>query len=353
MKFPACVFLIIVFAQSVYGQERPCDSTFNDRSRYIKFYWANDALKLRGITDRYFTNGNSLEYYFLPDNPGFIEKLFFRMPCSSTRNNNFAVGLNIQMYTPQDITTTEIQEGDRPYAGLAYLSFKCISNEFATADRITTEYSIGVIGEYSYQKEVQTWFHELIDSDKPMGWKNQIRNDLAVNIRVDYEKGVFRPSKNLEALGVVEANFGTVTNYMGLGSIIRLGSFNDYFINELGLRAGQEKFERYRNRTNNFQTRKVFPENLRRNWQFFFFIKATGRIVIDNSLLQGGVFNYENSPYRIGSDDLNRFYLNAEFGVNVTYRGVGLIYSQHFRTAEFRSAFDAHWGSVAVIVRLR
>jgi hypothetical protein len=138
---------------------------------------------------------------------------------------------------------------------------------------------------------------------------------------------------------------------MGVGSIIRIGSFNDYFINELGVRTNQEKFERYQDRTNHFKTRRVFTQNLQRNWQFYFYIKATGRIVIDNSLLQGGPFSYEKSPYRIGADELNRFYLNAEFGLNITYKGVGLVYAQHFRTAEFENAFDAHWGSVAVIVR--
>lgn len=347
--------LITLFdAAIVTGQgEGDCLETSNDVASYVKFSWANDALKLRGITDRYFTNGNSLEVYFLPARSLFIEKLFFRMPCSPTRNNNFGVGFNMHMFTPQDITVPAIQVGDRPYAGLAYLSFKCISNEFATADRVTTEYSIGVIGKRSYQKEIQTWFHEIIDSPKPMGWDNQIGDDLAVNIKVDYEKGVFRPNKNLEMIGMIESNFGTITNFVGIGPIIRLGSFNDYFMNELGLKAHKKKFERYCHHTNGFTTRKIFTENLRRNWQVYSFIRATGRVVIDNSLLQGGPFNYDSSPYRIDSDDLKRFYVNAEFGVNVTYRGVGIIYSQHFRTAEFRNAFDATWGSVYVTVRLQ
>ena len=195
--------IICISFQCVFGQEGDCLETSNDKASYVKFSWANDALKLRGITDRYFTNGNSLEVYFLPARSLFIEKLFFRMPCSPTRNNNFGVGFNMHMFTPQDITVSTIQVGDRPYAGLAYFSFKCISNEFATADRVTTEYSVGVIGKRSYQKEIQTWFHRVIDLPKPMGWDNQIGDDLAVNIKVDYEKGVFRPNKNLEVIGMI------------------------------------------------------------------------------------------------------------------------------------------------------
>lgn len=348
------ISLILLFAfLNGLSQEQPCTTTFNDRSRYIKFGWANDALKLRGITDRYFTNGNSLEYFYLPKNPAKFERIFLRMPCTSTRNNNFAVGFHMQMFTPTDISLVAIDSGNRPYAGWAYVSLKCISNEFSNSDRITTEYSIGIIGEHSYQKEVQTWFHKIIGSQKPMGWGNQIHDDIALNVKVDYEKGLLRPNKNIEMIGLVEANFGTVTNFMGLGSTIRLGSFNDYFINELGLRADSTKFVRYEKETKDFTSRKVFRQNLLRKLQFYFFIRNSLRVVIDNSLLQGGLFNYDESPYVLSSDEIKRFYFNAEFGVNITYKGVGIIYSQHFRTAEFKNAFDTNWGSATAVFRIK
>lgn len=74
-----------------------------------------------------------------------------------------------------------------------------------------------------------------------MGWHNQLKDDLALNMKVDYEKLIAMPNKNAEIIGLVEANFGTVTNFMGLGSTVRIGAFNDYFINELGLRIDTAK----------------------------------------------------------------------------------------------------------------
>lgn len=337
---------------------RSTEGPMIDRSKYIKFTWANDALTTRGITDRYFTNGNTLEYYYVPRRPERYQKIFFRLPDNSpTRNNNFAISLTSNMYTPKDISNAEVDSTDRPYAGWLSFSVKCISNEFATSERLTTEYSIGIMGPHAYQKEIQTWFHELIDSQKPMGWHNQISDDIAVNMRVDYEKGLLRPLRNLEVIGLIEANFGSITNYMGIGSTIRIGSFNDYFINELGLRtitkSDSSKLLAYKAQTNGFKTRKTFEENLIRNTQFFLFVRWSGRAVIDNALLQGGLINWDKCPYVLKSDQIDRFYFNAEFGLNITYRGVGVVLSQLFRTSEFSGAFETRWGAITVVFRIR
>jgi lipid A 3-O-deacylase len=364
MKYATALLIgVCCCSELLYGQDVPDqhipdivehEDVFDDRSKYIKFSWANDALKVRGITDRYFTNGNVLEYFYLPTNPASYERLFLRMPKTPTRNNNFAVSLSSNMYTPTDITMSAIDSTDRPYAGWLSLGVKCISNELKSGERLTTEYSLGIIGEHAFQKEIQTWFHQQIDSDRPEGWGNQIRDDIALNVRVDYEKGLLRPNKNIEVIGLVEANVGTVTNYMGLGSTIRIGSFNDYFLNELGVRTDpdSEKYRQYKEHTDNFKSRIFFPENLRRKIQCFAFIKSSARVVIDNSLLEGGVINWNKSPYRIDSDKIKRFYFNAEFGVQFVWNRLGIVYSQLLRTAEFEGAFDSRWGSATIIYRV-
>lgn len=307
---------------------------------YIRFSWANDALKLRGITDRYFTNGNTLEYFFTPGNPDRWAKLFLKMPDSVSRNNSFAVSVSQSMFTPTDISKSEILLNDRPYAGWLYVSIKCISNSYEVAQRFTTEYSVGLIGPNARQKEVQTWFHKsVVPSTKPMGWDNQIANDIGLNVRADYERGLNLPSPYMEMIGLVESNFGTVTNYMGLGSMIRIGRFNDYFTNELGLRDI--------NKTD--VTKTLNRQRFNRNLQLFLAVRASMRAVIDNSLLQGGIFSYDSSPYRLSSDDIKRFYFHGEFSLNIIFKGVGFIYAQNFRTPEFNGAVDTTWGSVTLI----
>jgi hypothetical protein len=66
------------------------------------------------------------------------------------------------MYTPEDLSRQEIIIGDRPYAGLAMLALSGVSNDFATGQRITTEYGIGVMGPAARQEQVQTEFHQWL-----------------------------------------------------------------------------------------------------------------------------------------------------------------------------------------------
>jgi lipid A 3-O-deacylase len=307
------LFSLSLFAQSYKGESK--------NSQYIRLNLENDFLLLRDKTDRYFTNGTRLEYLTAAntDKPSRFEEIIPKL-----RNADTYLGLSIasNMYTPKNKSAEAIVYGDRPYAGWAYIGFMGISNSKSNATRLKTEYSLGAIGPITQQEKIQTSMHKLVDRPVSMGWKNQIANDIAANVFFSAEKRVIKPLDYLDVLGHVETNIGTVTNYMGLGGLVRVGWFEDYFKN-------------------------VMPISTTKDWQAFIFARPTMRVVMDNSLLQGGVFNYYNSPYVIPRDDLKHAYFETAFGYSLSYRSFNMTYSQNFRTSEFKDAKTMFWGGMA------
>ncbi len=289
--------------------------------QFIRLNIENDMLVLREKTDRYFTSGTRLEYLTAANTskPSRLEEIIPKL-----REGDTYLGLSFaaNMYTPKDHSTEAIVFGDRPYAGWAYIGFTGISNSETKATRLKTEYSLGAIGPVTQQEKMQTGLHKLVDRPLPKGWKNQIANDIAANVFFSAEKRVAKPTEYLDVLGLVETNIGTVTNYMGLGGLVRVGWFEDYFKN-------------------------VMPLSTKKDWQAFIFTRPTMRVVMDNSLLQGGVFNYYNSPYVIPRDDLKHIYMETAFGYSMTYRNFNMTYSQNFRTSEFKDAKTMFWGAMA------
>ncbi len=264
-----------------------------------------------------------------------------------TRANNFAAFAGMEMYTPIDIKASNIQVNDRPYAGLMYAGIKCISNDFNTARRLTTAYYLGVLGESAKQKQVQKGIHDRLNYTDPKGWDNQIRNDLALNIKIDFEQLIAAPTSRLELIGLSEINLGSVSNFGGLGTLFRIGRLTDYFYNESGITNGRRtrRCRQCSDRTN------YFSNNLSRNFQLYVFFKTSFRVVMDNSLLEGGWFSHDSSPHTITSDKVKRFYGNAEAGATINYKGFALTFSQLFRTPEFDDAFTTRWGSITLTVR--
>ncbi len=293
--------------------------------QYLRLDIQNDMLVPLEKTDRYFSSGLKLDYFFMknPDAKFPLGKIFPR-----TKKGDLYMGLTVSsnMYTPADKSEV-LEPGDRPYAGWLYLGAIGVSNDIKNETRYTTEYSLGVIGPAAMQEAMQRRMHKLISRPMPKGWdKYQIANDIAINLSFTGEKRFAKPSDNLELFGLIETNVGTVTNYMGIGGMMRIGWFDDYFKNIVPLKD--------------------------KGWQLFVFARPVVRVVMDNALLQGGFFNYNKSPYTVSKDDLNRVYFDTEFGYGVSFRKFNITYSQNIRTPEFRGAENMHWGALTVTTAL-
>ncbi len=291
------------------------------QTQYFRLKIENDMLVYREKTDRYFSSGLKINY-ISDEKVGSSNLLSKIFPKLKGGNNHYGYSLASNMFTPANNSEAIIQ-GDRPYCGWAYLGFTNTSNDGKNGMRFSTEYSIGAIGPITQQEFLQKTMHKIIERPQPKGWKNQIANDLAVTLNFVGEKYIIKPLDNVELIGVIETNIGTVTNYMGFGVMLRVGWFENYF-------------------------KKIMPISNQKNWQAFAFARPVMRIIADNALLQGGIFNYYNSPYVISRDEIKHLYMETEFGYSLSYKNVNLTYSQNFRTSEFIDAKNMFWGAVTI-----
>lgn len=323
-----------------------------DNSTYLRFVGENDFFKLREGTDRYFTNGERMDVFFASRYEPFLEKVFPTFCESPWRTNEYGASIGLNMYTPTDITQPIPDSTDRPYAGWAYLAVRSISTDLFHKRRLICDYSFGVIGPAAQQEAVQKWVHKAIDSPDPKGWDRQIRNDVAVNVGITYESELFHPVRQLQIIGSLEGSVGTVTNYLGIGGTFRFGTMNDHFVQEFGLRDVDSAYGATFDSLMIGSPHYVFQQNTRRRFQLFFFIKPYARAVLDNSLLEGGWSSWSNSPHIVPADRIERFVVGAEYGVQVVTGGIGIAYTQSFRSPEFEGARYSHWGGIALTVRL-
>jgi lipid A 3-O-deacylase len=292
---------------------------------YARVQIENDMLIARHKTDRYFSSGVRLDYLFVknPTAQSWLSKLFPRL---QNADNFVGFTASSSMYTPAN-KAEQVIVGDRPYAGWLHGGVYHISNSAASATRFKTEYTVGVIGKAAMQEEMQKNWHQVINRPQPLGWDNQIASDVALTVNFKGEKRLLQPAEHVDLIGFAEANIGTVMNYGGVGGMMRLGWFEDYFANILPL-----------------------SKNAHKSWQAFVFIRPSVRIVADNALLQGGIFTYDKSPYVIQRDDLARYYMETEFGYSLSYRNINMTYSQSIRTPEFNGARNMFWGGLSCSV---
>jgi lipid A 3-O-deacylase len=316
------LFFYVSLQNTAFAQVKYENQAQESVPRYIHFGVENDMLVPRDKTDRYFSSGTRLEYSMLqtPYTNRNLQKIFLKL-----KDAELYMGLLVManMYTPSNLSEKP-PVGDRPYAGWLCVGMKGISNSFVQATRFNTEYTLGVIGPASLQGTFQKEFHKIVGRPEPKGWDNQIPNDLALNLSFVGEKRIVRPAENVDLMGILELNIGTVSNYMGFGAMLRVGWFDDYFKN-------------------------IFQVDGNNPWQIFAFARPLVRIVADNSLLQGGLFSYRDSPYRIPKDDLKRYYMETEFGYGISYHKFNFTYSQCVRTAEFEGAKNMYWGKMSFV----
>lgn len=295
------------------------DLAFVSTNRYFGVNFDNDIFN---NTDYYYTNGIRISY---------VSAVFASSPLawpmlpyhkSSMNYHGMAIVQN--MYTPTNPDTSNIIEGDRPFAAYLYLGHFKNSLSKLKRYRQYSELQIGLIGPGSLGGLVQSQIHEI----PPLGWEAQIQNDLVLNYTALVEKGIYNPAHfdlNLFAQGRI----GSLYNDLAGGLRIRAGKLNPYFS-----MPGLAKEESAEGST-----------SLR--WQYGIFATAKVSAVIYNATLQGGMFNKSNA-YTIAASDLERLVFTGSVGIYFAYRQLGFTYEQFYNTPEFRNALHHRWGHINI-----
>ncbi|MEJ2764897.1 lipid A deacylase LpxR family protein [Photobacterium sp. MCCC 1A19761] len=85
-----------------------------------------------------------------------------------------------QVWTPATLDSTIPLAGERPYAGLLFVETALY--QFSVTHTESLQVMLGTLGPHARAEQGQTLIHELIGSDKPMGWDYQVDNQLVLNL---------------------------------------------------------------------------------------------------------------------------------------------------------------------------
>lgn len=88
-----------------------------------------------------------------------------------------------EMHTPDDISNPAPPATDQPYAGVLYLDSILAARGHGWEHRWSLR--LGVVGPASQADDTQTWFHDLIGVDEPMGWDRQLPDEPLLNVGYD------------------------------------------------------------------------------------------------------------------------------------------------------------------------
>ena len=158
--------------------------------------------------------------------PGFLARL---MMWSMPDNNGSALDVDIgtigqTMITPDDIEEDPpiLPPDDLPYGGLLFYADTFVRVHENHAD--STSVTIGVVGEYSFAEDAQKFVHDVIDSDEPCCWDEQLDDEIVFNVsRGRVWKAWESDSDNADFLLTADLQLGTITTQAGAGFMVRYG----------------------------------------------------------------------------------------------------------------------------------
>ncbi len=294
----------------------------------------NDILDV-GASDRHYTNGLLFSYQTGENRvwswlDGWARRHYFPDPDVRLRAG-LAVGHNL--YTPEDISTPELVVDDRPYAAWLHVDLSLVGQ---TDDLLRTlQLSFGIVGPAAKGEEFQKWVHQIIDSPEPMGWDNQLNNELTLMLVFEQKWRNIHSPGFLSGLGLdVDLSphgsmaLGNVFTYGGVGGTVRLGQ-------------GLEK---------DFGPPRIQPAPPGSGFcapvggfGWYLFGGLDGRLMLHNIFLDGNTFSDSHSVEK------NLLVGDLVGGVAVTGLGTRLGFTYVVRSPEFKGQSGAdRFGSLAM-----
>jgi hypothetical protein len=291
---------------------------------YFRFMYENDFFS---ATDRYYTQGIQVTFiHRLVKYSPFSKTL---IPLSKNARNYYGIQARQDCFTPRSIRHEGIFYGERPFCATAFISHTLRSLDPVKKQSLHTQLDIGGLGPCARCEDEQKAIHKALVNIYPLGWENQVHNDLILNYRASFEKGIIN-TRSFELMGITAARLGTLYTDLGLGVHMRLGKMNPYF-NNLGL------------------SKSTVNKKSNQPFLIYAFIKGNARLIAYNATLQGGLFNTA-SPYTLASDRISRVVIDGTGGIVIAYKQVSLEYSKAYITSEFKGGLDHGWGRCFITV---
>jgi lipid A 3-O-deacylase len=309
-------FLLFFFVSFIaIGQKIDHLVSYRDMAsdHYFRFNYDNDYF---AASDRDYTQGYNLELVtrFFKKNP--VNFLFYK-----PKESVYKYGLSIEHigFTPDEYESPEIQVGDRPFAAAIMLKSFMVATDTARNNRISQSFSLGMIGPAAFGREMQTEIHEATGNKIPLGWRNQIQNDVVINYRVDFEKQLLNYKKYFTLQSNSTLQLGTLFTNASTGINMTAGWLENPFTDN---RKGQ-------------------------GFQFYLYAQSRASLIGYDATLQGGLFT-NDSPYVISNNQLERVTAQLDYGLVMKAGAVYLEYSRVVSSKEFETGRNAKWGGIKI-----
>jgi lipid A 3-O-deacylase len=284
----------------------------------LSFRYDNDFF---AATDRYYTQGVFLSC---------VHPVIARSPSSyllaRLKDPDKAfdrITLEQEVYTPRSIRYNEgnIYYGERPFTAFFLLSHTKQTTQLAKKISLRSQLDLGFMGPSALGEQEQKGIHKALNNIEPLGWENQLSDDIIVNYRVSLSKVIVQ-SKFLQVMGDLTARAGSLFTDAGIGMRMRIGD------------AGVFPFYN----SSPYKNKGV---------RIFFSPAVSARAVAYNATLQGGLFN-RNNIYTLSSDELSRLIFQASASVAISYYKVCIGFSRSYISKEFANGLDHGWGSCMI-----
>jgi lipid A 3-O-deacylase len=130
-----------------------------------------------------------------------------------------------RMYTPEDVTRSDLIEDDRPYAGVmtAGLGF-----HFRSGNSMDTlRFEAGIVGPHSYAGDIQKLLHRAFHWTFPEGWAHQLKDELVLGLEFDRRQRLRAASGaaglDWELIGHLGGSLSNLLTCFGGGLEVRAG----------------------------------------------------------------------------------------------------------------------------------
>ncbi|KKN83321.1 hypothetical protein LCGC14_0300700 [marine sediment metagenome] len=263
-----------------------CAAQGQTETDWIQLNWENDFF---AGEDNGYTNGTGVSWgrrgleqfdgQSLPGWLGFLaEKTYLANFSGRQRAVSYTLGQ--AMYTPTDIEQTQLIENDRPYAGLLVWGASLYAFDEEVSDRLSL--MLGVVGPAAGAKHTQKLIHDVVGSDTPQGWGNQLDNEPVFSVeaqrlwRVEQWR---RGGLEFDIIAGAGGGAGNLLSQVSSGVALRVGS-------QLG--GTWSAVSLIPSRTIN-----TFASESIASWQLYF--SLGGRYVLNDITIDGNTFSSSHS----------------------------------------------------------
>ena len=238
-------------------------------------------------------------------------------------------------FTPENITLTEPQQDDRPYAGLVYVASTRERYHAAGEVAWQSTLTLGILG-LDIVGDLQENVHSITGSDQPQGWDNQISEggELTARYSVARQHLLHKSGSGLEIKTTTLGSVGYLTE-VSWSLSLRAGKIHTPWV------SFNPELTSYGEKSN--------PSDLGRVSEHYFWTGFALKARAYNAFLQG---QFKDSEVTYHSNELNHGIVEAWVGYTVALSdGYSFTYSIRGHTSELKQGTGDRsviWGGLLV-----